>query len=304
MNQKDTIVKIDGKTLKLTNLDKIFWSQEKYTKGDVADYYQKIAPYILPYLKDRPQSMNRHPNGIAGKHFYHKDVDHLPPPWAKTHQIFSEANDRKINYLICQNQATLVYMANLGCIEINPWSSRIGHLDEPDFMVIDLDPEAISFDRVVEVALVVHKVLDSLKIPNFCKTSGATGIHIYVPTGAKYTYEQVKQFANVVAILVNRKIPNITSLERSPAKRQKKVYLDYLQNNKGQTLAAPYSIRPKPKATVSTPLDWKEVKKGLSPSQFTIKTIFPRLKQKGDLWKGVLGKGIDLKAALKRIEKL
>ncbi len=301
---KETLVKIDNRTLKLTNLEKIYWPKEKITKGDLIEFYQKIAPFILPYLKNRPESLNRHPGGITGPSFYQKDVGNLKLKGIKTKKIYSEHNDRNLTYLLCQDKATLVYMANLGCIEINPWSSRIGSLDKPDFMIIDLDPEKISFDKVVETAQMVHKVLDNLKVPNFAKTSGATGMHIYVPMGAKYTYEQVKQFANLVAILVNKKLPKITSIERKVAKRQGKVYLDYLQNNKGQTLAAPYSARPKPGATVSTPLAWSEVKKGLSPSQFTIKNIFTRLNKKGDLWKPVLGKGIDLKAVLKRIERI
>ena len=301
MNQQSSN-KIDGKIVQLTNLDKIFWPKEKFTKGDVIDYYQKIAPFILPYLKNRPESLNRHPNGIAGKNFFQKDVDHIPPKWAKVIKIHSDSAEKDINYLVCQDKATLVYMANLGCIEINPWNSRLGKLHHPDFMIIDLDPEKISFERVVEVALTVHKLFDQLKIPNYCKTSGATGLHIYVPMGAKYTYDQVRHLAHQIAILVNQKLPSITSLERHPSKRQGKVYLDYLQNNKGQTLAAPYSIRPKPGATVSTPVEWKEVKIGLSPQDFNIKNIFARLKKKGDLWKPVLGRGIDLKKALKQIE--
>lgn len=287
-----------------THLDKIFWPKEKYTKGDVINYYEKIAPYILPYLKDRPESLNRHPGGIAGKNFFQKDVDHQSPAWVKTQKIYSESNKANINYLICQDTATLLYMANLGCIEINTWFSTIKHLDKPDYAVIDLDPEDIGFDKVIEVALEVHKLLDSLKIPNFCKTSGATGMHIYIPLGAKYTFDQAKEFSHLIALLVNRRLPKITSVERSPKKRQKKVYLDFLQNRKGQTLAAPYSLRPKPGATVATPLEWKEVKKGLSPSLFTIETIFKRLKQKGDIFKPVLGKGIDLKTALSKIERL
>ncbi|MEJ0021415.1 MAG: non-homologous end-joining DNA ligase [Candidatus Doudnabacteria bacterium] len=301
--KQETTIKIEGKVLKLTNLDKVFWPKEKYTKGDVIDYYQKIAPYILPYLKNRPESLNRHPNGITGKNFFQKDVDHIPPKWAKVENIYSESNDKDIHYLVCQDKATLIYMANLGCIEINPWNSRIGKLHHPDFMIIDLDPEKISFDQVVVVAQTVHEVLNSLKLPSYCKTSGATGLHIYVPMGAKYNYDQVRHLAHQIVILVNSKLPNITSLERHPAKRQGKVYLDYLQNNKGQTLAVAYSVRPKPGATVSTPLEWKEVKKGLSPQDFNIKNIFARLKKKGDLWKPVLGKGIDLKSVLKRIEK-
>lgn len=291
------------KKLTLTHLDKIFWPREKYTKGDVIAYYDKIAPYILPYLKDRPESLNRHPNGIAGKSFFQKDVDHMPPSWVKTAKIYSESNKDYINYLVCQDKETLLYMANLGCIEINPWFSRLKHLDKPDYAVLDLDPEDIGFDKVVEVALVAHKILDGLKIPNYCKTSGAAGLHIYVPLGAKYTYDQAKEFIHLIGLLVNKKLPNITSLERSPKKRQKKIYLDYLQNRKGQTLAVPYSIRPKPGATVATPLAWNEVKKGLSPSQFTIKTIFPRIKKKSDIFKPVLGKGINLKKVLAKLNQ-
>ena len=302
---KEEFITIDGHELKLTNLNKIYWPKEKYTKGDLIDYYRKISPYILPYLKDRPESMNRHPGGITGPNFFQKDVDHSVPKWMKTKSIYSESNEANINYLVCENEATLVYMANLGCIEINPWNSRIGEQDYPDYLVIDLDPEAVSFEKVVLVAQSVHRLLDFLDVPNFCKTSGATGLHIYVPLGAKYDYDQAKEFAHLVAICVNRKLPDITSIERSPKKRQKKVYLDYLQNRKGQTLAAPYSVRPKPGATVSTPLEWSEVRSGLDPSKYTIKTIFERLKKKKDLFKPVLsGKTANLKLALKKLEKI
>lgn len=301
--KKDMVAKIDGKELRLSNLDKIYFPKEKITKGEVIDYYQKIAPYILPYLKDRPESLNRHPGGIKGPSFFQKDIDHQAPTWVTTHKIYSESNEDFINYLVCNDKATLVYMANLGCIEINPWFSRIEHLDKPDYAVLDLDPEAIGFDKVIEVALQTHKILDKLKIPNYCKTSGATGMHIYVPLGAKYSYEQAKTFMHLIGMLVNKKLPEITSLERMPKKRQKKVYLDFLQNRKGQTLAAPYSLRPKEGATVATPLLWNEVKKGLTPQKFNIKNIFSRLKQKGDLFKPVLGKGVDLQAVLNKIER-
>lgn len=301
---KEIIEKISGQEVKLTHLDKIFWPKEKITKGDLVAYYRKIAPYLLPYLKDRPESLNRHPNGINGPSFFQKNFEYQPPKFAKTKKIYSESNKGNINFLVCENEATLVYMANLGCIEINPWSSRLGSLDKPDFLVIDLDPEAISFDKVVLVAQSVHKLLDKIGVPNFCKTSGATGLHIYVPLAAKYTYDQAKDFAHIIAVLINRQLPDITSVERLPKKRRHRVYLDFLQNRKGQTLASPYSVRPKPGATVSAPLAWSEVKKGLNPSSFTIKTIFNRLKTKKDIWKPVLGKGADLKRALQKLEKL
>lgn len=303
MKEEYKILNINDKQVKVTHLDKVFWPKEKYTKGDLIVYYRRIAKYILPYLKDRPESMNRHPNGITGPSFFQKDVNYEPPAWVKTKKIYSESNEANINYLVCQNEATLVYMANLGCIEINPWSSRIGKLDKPDYLVIDLDPEDISFEKVVLVAQSVHKLLDSIGIKSYCKTSGATGLHIYVPLAAKYTYDQTKEFAHIIALLINKQHPDITSVERSPKKRQKRVYLDYLQNRKGQTLAAPYSVRPKPGATVSTPLSWSEVRPGLDPKKFTIKTIFDRLKKKKDLFKPILGPGNDLKKAIKKLEK-
>ncbi|HET9136211.1 MAG TPA: non-homologous end-joining DNA ligase [Candidatus Kapabacteria bacterium] len=295
--EKDRDLKIGKVTLHLTNQQKLYWPKEKITKGDLVNYYAEVASVMLPYLKGRPQSMNRYPNGIAGPSFYQKDVNlEQVPDWLKTEKIFSESNDAYINYLICNDKATLVYMANLGCIEINPWNSRIGKLDKPDWIVIDLDPEAISFEKVVQTALEVKKVFDELKTKCYCKTSGATGLHIFVPLGAKYEYKEARAFAGEIAREVHERIPAFTSIERSPSKRQRKVYLDYLQNSKGQTLAAPYSVRPKPGATVSTPLEWKEVNNKLDPKAFTIHTIFKRLDKKGDLWKEVLGKGNSIKS--------
>ncbi|MDB4939913.1 MAG: ATP-dependent ligase LigD phosphoesterase module / ATP-dependent ligase LigD polymerase [Candidatus Doudnabacteria bacterium] len=286
-----------------THLDKIFWPKEKYTKGDLINYYRKISPYILPYLKDRPESMNRHPNGIDGQSFFQKDVGHSLPNWIETVEVFSESNQKNINYLVCQDQKTLLYMANLGCIEINPWSSRLKNLENPDYAVIDLDPGDISFDKVIEAAQTIHKVLEKAGAASYCKTSGATGLHIFIPLAAKYNYDQTKQFAEIVATIVQKKLPKTTSLVRSPSKRKKQIYLDFLQNRKGQTLAAAYSVRPRPGAPVSTPLEWKEVKKGLDPKNFNVKNIFARLAKKGDLWKPVLGKGIDLKKVLKNLDQ-
>ncbi len=289
--------------LKLTNLQKIYWPEDRYTKGDLIEYYKKISGYMLPYLKDRPESLLRHPNGITGEGFFQKDITQLNAKWLKTKKIFSGSNDKDIKYLICNDEETLIYMANLGCIEINPWFSRINKLENPDYFVIDLDPEEIEFDKVVETALAVKEVLDKAGAESYCKTSGATGLHIYVPLGAKYDYDFAKEFAHIIAKLVNAKVPAITSLERSPSKRKKKVYLDYLQNRKGQTLAAPYSVRPRPGAPVSTPLDWSEVKEGLNPADFNMKNIFSRLKQKGDIFKKVLSAGIDIKKCINNLQK-
>lgn len=285
--------KING----FAHIDKIFWPDEGYTKGDVINYYDKIAETILPYLIDRPESLNRHPDGIKGMNFYHKNITIKTPPFVKT------ASLNKVNYLVCNNKETLLYMANLGCIEINPWASRLANPDKPDFLIIDLDPGTVPFEKLIGVAKTAHKILESAKIPSFIKTSGKKGLHIAIPMGAKYAYEEVRLFAEIIARRIHAQIPDITSLERHPAKRKNRVYLDYHQNGRGQTLAAPYSLRPWPGATVSTPLKWSEVKAGLHPSKFTIKTIFPRLKKYGDLWKPVLGKGIDMDKSLKLLNR-
>ena len=287
--------------MKLTNLDKIFWPEEKYTKGDLIDYYTKVSKYMLPYVNERPHSLNRFPNGINGPSFYQKNMDHAIPKWVKTQKIFSESNNEFINYYVISNEASLIYMANLGCIEINPWFSNIKHIENPDYLAIDLDPLDIEFESVIETAKAVKEVLDRGKIPGYCKTSGATGIHIYIPLKAKYGYEIAKEFAHVLAEFTRELVPTITSIERSPSKRKKRVYIDYLQNRTGQTLAAPYSVRPKPHATVSTPLNWNELKKGLSPENFTIKNIHKRLEKYGDLFKPVLEKGVNIEKALKNL---
>ena len=292
---------INRKKLKLTNLDKVFWPEEGYTKGDVIDYYRQVSPLLLPHLKDRPESLYRTPNGIDKEGFFQKEIGEYVPDWATTHYIFSESNDKSIKYFICQDEAALVYLANLGCIEINPWLSRIQHLDFPDYFVIDLDPEDIAFEKVIEAAQAVHEVMQHGGMPSFPKTSGATGMHIYVPLGARYDFEMATAFARVIATIAHNLAPDFTSIVRSPSRRQKKVYLDFLQNRKGQTLAAPYSIRPRKGATVSTPLRWDEVRHGLDPLDFTIRTIPQRLKRMGDLFSGVFGAGIDMEECLEKL---
>jgi len=299
MSGREKIVEIEGKEVKFTNLDKVYFPKDGITKSDLLKYYQSIAEVILPYLKDRPENLNRHPNGVGGDNFYQKNLE-SHPEWA---EIFADKSDedKVVHYLVCQDKAALAYMANLGCIEINPWNSRTGKPEHPDYMIIDLDPEDIGFNKVVETAMVVHEVLEALSVPSYPKTSGKTGIHIYIPLGAKYTYEQCRQFGQIIATMAHHKAPDFTSVERHPSKRQKKVYLDYLQNSKGQTLAAPYSVRPVDGAWVSTPLEWSEVTKKLHPSQFTIKNLQKRLDKKGDIYKGVLGKGIDLAKTLTNV---
>lgn len=300
---KEETININGHDLKFTNLDKIYFPGEKITKRDVLNYYYKIMPYILPYMKDRPQSLNRHPNGINGKNFFQKDVTGKVADWLTTYYYKSESSGDK-HFLVCTDEASLMYIASLGCIEMNPWHSRIQHAENPDWCVIDLDPDDNSYDEVVEAAQAVKKVLDAINVPAYPKTSGATGMHIYIPLGAKYSYDQSKLLAELVVNIVHNEISSFTSLERNPSKRKGKIYLDFLQNRTIQTIASAYSLRPKPGATVSTPLDWSEVKKGLRPSQFTIHNIFDRLKDVGDIFKPVLEKGIDLKKTLEKINSL
>jgi len=300
--ETEKTVELNGTSLKLTNLDKLYWKKENYTKRDLLNYYHSVAPYMLPYMKNRPQSLNRHPNGINGMSFFQKNVQGKVPDWVETFAEYSESTSETVHYFVCTNEASLIYLANLGCIEMNPWHSTTMKADKPDYSLIDLDPHEIGFDKVIETAQAVKNVLDQLRIPAWCKTSGASGIHICIPLGAKYSYDQSRQLAELIANLVHQEIPTITSVERSPSKRKKKVYLDYLQNSKGQTVACVYSARPKPGATVSTPVYWEEVKRGLSPSNFTIKNVIERLKTEGDIFKSVYDKGIDLKKTLQTIE--
>ncbi|MDF2437357.1 MAG: ligase [Bacteroidota bacterium] len=302
--EKSQVKKVNGHELKFNNLDKLYWPKEKIAKRDLLNYYYQVAPYIMPYLKDRPQSMNRHPNGINGHSFYFKDVTGKAPDWIETYEYHSDADDRVRNYLVAKDDASLLYMASLGCIEMNPWHSRVGSEDYPDWCIIDLDPAKNTFEQVIECARVTKDVLDAIGVPSYPKTSGSTGIHIYIPLGAKYTYEQSKEFARIIARLVHEQLPEYTSIERVVKQRKGKMYIDFLQNRAQATVSAPYSVRPKPGATVSMPLHWDEVKKGLKMTDFTIHNSLDRVKFEGDIFKPVLGKGIDLKKVIIKLEEL
>lgn len=292
--------KMNGHELKFTNLSKIYWPDEKYTKRDMLNYYYQAAPYLLPYLKDRPQSLNRFPNGIKGKSFYQKDITATAPDWLKRSPYTTNGENK--NFLVPEDEASILYMANAGAIEMNPWNSTIHKEDFPDWCLIDLDPsEKNSFDQVIKTAQVTKKILDSFGVTGYPKTSGSTGIHIYIPLGAKYTYDQCQLFGKVIATQVHNELPEFTSIERMTKNRKNKLYIDYLQNRPKATLAAPYSLRPKPGASVSMPLHWEEVKKGLAMKDFTIKNAMARIKSEGDIFKPVLGKGINLEKILKKL---
>lgn len=289
--------------LRLTNLEKIYFPEDKITKGDLLNYYKSISSYILPYLKDRPESLNRHPNGIDAAGFYQKDMTGHIPKFLKTQRIFSPSADKTIDYVLCQNEESLLYLVNLGCIEINPWFSRVSKLENPDFFVIDLDPDENSFDHVIEIAQEVHEILETVGAPSFCKTSGATGIHIGIPSGARYTFDEVRAFAEAVCRIIAKKFPATTSVDRNPQKRKKKIYLDYMQNRRGQTLAAPFCVRPRPGAPVSMPLHWKDLRSGLRPGDFNLMNALKIIEKKSDVWKGVLGAPLDLDQCTKLLER-
>jgi bifunctional non-homologous end joining protein LigD len=287
----------------LTHLDKVFWPREGYTKGDVVEYYAKMADRLLPYLKDRPQSLNRHPDGVTGESFFQKNIAQEPPEWVKTVTVRSEDVGKDIRYLVCQNRDTLIYEANLGAIELNVWNSSLPHLDSPDYVVFDFDPLETSFPSVVKAVLATKQVLDELGIPAFCKTSGATGLHVFVPLEPRFTFDQAQHLAHLVLLLVNRRNPDLTSLERAPFKRRGRIYLDYLQNRKGATMAAPFSLRPREGAPVSMPLDWKDVTARLDPLDFNIETVPKIVAEKGDAWQNMFRKRLDLSGALARFER-
>jgi bifunctional non-homologous end joining protein LigD len=296
-------VKIGRNIVSISNRKKVYWPDEGFTKGDVIDYYDKIADHILPHLKGRPLSLKRNPNGIKDSGFYHKDAGENAPSFVDVFKVRSESNGKIIDYIVCNNKATLLYVANLGCIEINPWNSTEKKPGHPTWMVIDIDPsDKNPFSEVVDTALAVKMILDRAGVKTYCKTSGSSGLHVYTPLKNKYDYITVKDFALIIASLVQEQLPKTTTLERSLSKRGPKIYVDYLQNRTGQTLASVYSLRPVPGASVSTPLEWKEVNHKLTPKQFTIQNILERIKKKGDLFLPVLNESNSIEKALKTLK--
>ena len=299
----EQVIRVGSRKVTLTNQDKVYWPDEGITKGELVTYYDRMGKWILPYLKDRPQSLKRNPNGIRDAGFFQKNAGGDAPSWVSSIKIHSDSSARMIDYILCNDKATLLYLANLGCIELNPWFSRVKKLEHPDYMVLDIDPaDHTPFDQVVDAALAVKQVLDEAGAPSWCKTSGASGLHVYVPLAAKYSYDQAAPFAELVAQKAAELLPGTATTIRNLQKRGNRIYLDHLQNRYGQTLACAYSARPKPGATVSTPLKWSEVKHGLDKSRFTIHTVPGRVEKLGDLFSGVLKKGIDLRKCLGKLD--
>jgi bifunctional non-homologous end joining protein LigD len=297
-------ITLDGRRQQLTHLDKILWPGEHITKRDMLNYYLHAAEFILPYLKERPMSLNRFPDGINGPHFYQKDITGKAPDWTLTY-AHTTAKGENHHYLVGGDISGLLWMAGQGCIEINPWLSRIGSPACPDHCVIDLDPEETNtFAQVIVVAKAVKEVTDALRIPAFLKTSGSTGMHIYIPIGNSYSFDQSQQLAKLIVSLVNAELPKSTTLERKTTSRNGRIYLDFLQNRPEATIAGVYSLRPKPGATVSMPLHWDELKGGLKMRDFNIFNAIDRIRETGDLFKGVLGPAIDLPETILNAQRL
>jgi bifunctional non-homologous end joining protein LigD len=302
---KEASVQIGGHTLKFTNLKKLYYPDEGYTKGDVLRYYDAVADLILPHLKDRPLSLKRYPNGIKDQYFFQKDSPDSFAPWLRTEAIESDHKGSTINYVFAEDRASLLYLVNLGCIDHNPWMSRSSNLDNPDFVLIDLDPQECPFDLIVDAALLVKGVLDRIGLAGYPKTTGGDGMHVYIPVEPIYSYDETRTFAELIARLVTREKPEMFTTPRSVSKRQRnRVYFDWVQNAKSKTIAAPYVLRAYAGAPVATPLEWSEVQHGLHPTQFNITNAPGRFAEKGDLFAGVLEQPQVLDDALGKLEKL
>jgi bifunctional non-homologous end joining protein LigD len=287
---------IDGHRLKFTNLNKVFYPADGIRKRDLLNYYDAVAALILPHLKDRPLSLKRYPNGIAADFFFQKEVAASFPKWLRT----GIADD--IRHVIGEDRATLLFLVNLGCIDHNPWMSRIGSLEHPDYLLIDLDPQECGYEKIVEAALLVRSKLDKAELESYPKTTGGDGMHLFVPLEPRYTYEQVRSLAEILATIVAHERPDLFTTPRAVSRREKnKVYFDWAQIAQGKTISAPYVLRAYPGAPVGTPLAWREVTPRLRPEQFHIGNALARFDRVGDLFQGVLTRPQSLEDALDRL---
>jgi bifunctional non-homologous end joining protein LigD len=316
--------------------DKTFWNKTgdhgELTKKDLIDYYESMSDYILPYLKDRPVSLSRYPDGVTGKHFYHKNWDKNKPEFVETVKVYSESRDHIINYVVCNNKETLLWLANLGCIEMHPWFSTIKDLNSckgkkideekcglnyPDFIVFDLDPYIYSgeedkgqepeynisgFKVAVQVAYHLKGLLDNLNIRSYVKTSGKTGLHIFVSIVPSYTYDQTRKFAEVIGRMLVKKYPNKITMEWDTTKRKGKVFFDHNQNAKGKTIASIFSARPTLSASVSMPIWWKQLS-SITPPDFSMLNVPEVVKKVGDPWKNILQEKQDINKILANIKE-
>ena len=291
-----------GQKFEFTNVKKVFWAEDGYTKGDLIDYYRRIAPWMLPYLQDRPVVLTRYPDGIAGKSFYQMDAPGFVPDWLRTERMWSEQAEREIDYFICDDEESLLYLVNLGTIPFHIWHSRTSTIGHPDWCVLDIDPKGAPFTDVVTVALACHALCDEIGLPNLVKTSGSTGLHVLIPLGCQCRHDQARSLGELLARIVSAQLPDITTLARQVSRREGKVYVDYLQNGAGRLIVAPFSVRPLPGAPVSTPLRWSEVTADLDIRRFTIANVVARMqKLKRDPLREVLSLEPDIEAVLDRV---
>ncbi len=287
-----------------TNVDKVFWPEESYTKGDLIAYYEGVAEWLLPYLADRPVVLTRFPDGIEGKSFFQKDAPVYAPDWLRLETMWSEQAQREIRYFVLDDLESLLYVANMASIPLHVWSSRVAALERPDWSIIDLDPKGAPFADVVTIAKHVHELCEAIGLPTYVKTSGSTGLHVLIPLGARYTYEQSRTLAELLARCTASALPEIATIVRAVGERDGKVYLDYLQNGHGRLLVAPFSVRPLPGAPISMPLEWPQVNGRLKLERYTIKTARKRLAAHGDPLAPVLRDSCDMLAALESLHAL
>ncbi len=289
----------------LTNLKKVFWPEDGYTKGDLIAYYQTIAPWLLPYLRNRPLVMTRYPDGIGGKSFFQKDAPGFTPDWVRTERMWSEDTGREIDYFVCDDAASLLYVINLGSIPLHLWASRAPTLERPDWCVLDLDPKGAPFTQVVEVALAARDLCERIDLPLYVKTSGSSGLHLLVPLGRQCTHEQSRSLGELLARCLVGRLPEMATVARQVSRRDGRVYIDYLQNGSGKLLVSPFCVRPLPGAPVSTPLTWREVNRKLDLRRHTLRSVPERMKKlKQDPLAAVLELVPDLGAALGRLTEL
>lgn len=295
---------IEGRRLKFTNLNKVFYPADGYAKRDVINFYAAVAPLLLPHLQARPLSLRRYPNGIESEGFFQKQAAESFPTWLHTESIKTDEKS-STDFVICDDKSSLLYLANLGCIDQNPWMSRVGSLENPDFILIDLDPYHCAFDCIVEAAQAVREKLDLIGLTGYAKTTGGDGMHIYIPLETRYSYAQSRSFAEILARWVTAERPELFTTPRTVAAREKgKVYFDWMQNAEGKTISAPYVLRAYPGAPVATPLKWEEVRAGLKPTQFHIGNVLRRFDRVGDLFAGVLKRPQQMESALERLTQL
>jgi bifunctional non-homologous end joining protein LigD len=295
---------VNGQRLKFTNLKKVFYPADGYTKRDVINFYAAVAPLLVPHLEGRPLSLKRYPNGIESEYFFQKEVATSFPDWLHLEDVPTDEKSTT-RMVICDDKAALLYLANLGCIDQNPWMSRWGSLEHPDFILIDLDPYHCGYDRIVEAAQLVHEKLELIGLAGYPKTTGGNGMHVYIPLEPRYTYAHSRTFAELLSRWVTHERPELFTTPRNVAARQKgKVYFDWMQNAEGKTISAPYVLRAHPGAPVATPLSWDEVRPGLKPQQFHIGNVLRRFERVGDLFSGVLKKPQPMEDALEKLQPL